>query len=204
MPHPICGTSGGVPWVLCFFFEAWCTLSGTGAGAITWCGFSWKDGAWVPCKLGAPILWASLQEVLRQSTLKDGGRKEHLPIPWLTALTSHPGLGQSPQGALKCMPWVLQAACLPPRASAAERGGCAPAGGSGAAGCCPSLPPPKDVPLSASSAPIAIATGSALGYPLCRLPHPAAILPTALASGPRGCQHGTARPALHSVVLGEL
>lgn len=74
----------------------------------------------------------------------------------------------------------------------------------GAAGCCPSLPPPKDVPLSASSAPIAIATGSALGYPLCRLPHPAAILPTAPATGPRGCQHGTAGPAQHGVVFGEL
>lgn len=47
------------------------------------------------------------------------------------------------------------------------------------------LPPPKDVPLSASSAPIAIATGSALGYPRCRLPHPAATLPAALATGPR-------------------
>lgn len=72
----------------------------------------------------------------------------------------------------------------------------------GAAGCCPSLPPPKDVPLSASSAPIAIATGSALGYPLCWLPHPAAILPTALAMG--RCRYGTARPAQPSVVFGEL
>lgn len=46
------------------------------------------------------------------------------PIPWLTALTSHPGLGQSPQGALQRMPWVLQAARLPPRALTAGRGLC--------------------------------------------------------------------------------
>lgn len=111
------------------------------------------------------------------------------PHPCLTAPASCLLLGS-------LTPWSTPVST--PGAAGRTRGrGQAPAGGSGAAGCCPSLPPPQDVPLSASPAPIAIATGAALGYPPCRRPHPAQpSWPTGVAGAAGTAQqgwHGLAR-----------
>lgn len=192
-PRLVCGVGKGVPWVFCFSFRGGCTLSRTGTGALAWRRLSPQEGAQVSCELGVPVLCASHRQAQRQVS-PEGGRQEGASPHSLACCTDvPPRFGVShPRGHLGVCPGCCGHDHLLPRACVPETGLCTRRW----VRCCPSLPPLKDVPLSASPAPIAIATGSALGYPRCRLPHP--VLPSCpwlSLPGPGHCRHGMARLA---------
>lgn len=194
--------------MLCFSFGTSCTLSGTGAGGLTWCGLSWQDGAWVPCDLGAPILRALLQQARRQVNPEEW-RQEGVSPHSLAHGTHVPPRVNHPRERLGACPGCCrQHAFLP---GPTQQGwGRAPAGGLGAAGCCRVLPVPAPSKGCAAFRIFSSHCHSnrlgawvpAMPAPASRIPQPSCPQPSP--PGPGHCRYGPARPTQHSVVFGEL